>query len=1107
MAEVDDWKTVGRTPPAPQDDWRLVGPQEPEAPPAAFLDRLANGEKVKEAFDKETAKSYSQRIKEWGAQELKAGDYLGAGVATIGATLMGIPEGIADMMQFPKDYLDGKVPDDQFTGRSLNFALNVVGGTEFAKPLIKTSDGQIARPYTKPDGTAATQIVGAMPHELDFKAGGEALGGAAEENLKRLWTEQGIHPAEAAHDAQRDAFLKHDLVQKGEEVKPSKDMIENWPEPVPTSLGAAVNDLPKDIPISEQPASPPGRLSASIQSAADKLYDIGRDAQMLVAPMATGTRDSIAIAKDFANTMRRNRWDWSRIDDDIAQRFTPEQRTRMWNAADEESVMRQSGETSEHMGLMTLAPEERAAVEELQSRAQNAWLRAGDLGMVEGEGLPAYTPRMVVNAAGAVSGDKPIALNGIGHNLRISTPGMKHRKYLTAEETEAAAKEALGEGAEIARDIRTLPLATAKLEDAIAGRQLIDLIKDYGKRTGVDTVVEGAIPAGSETKWFTLDHPAFKTWRPKHETNPDGTLAVEGNRLKVAKDANGNDLFEQVPLYVHGDFEGPLKAVLSQNNGALYSAAIELKAKTMSLIMNSPMIHNLVEWGRAFPAMPGKVLTGRVYFQGNRFKNDIAGMQEAIQNGMVPIGGRFFKHSIDDIVKDPDLTPGTSLTAKLAAFVPGLFDEAAGVAVKRAIDKAGNFWHNTLLWDRIGDLQAGLYVNFRDEAIARGIDRTTASRVAAHWANRFAGALPEEAMSSMARKTANVLMFSRSFTLGNLGVMKDMFTGLPKDVMAQIERDMGTIDPKAAGYAKSIARRQAWATVVIDMAFALAGYSILQNAVNILAGDSTLEKEVHGYAKRFGEALHERQMHPMKAIQVFDFLHHVSASGENEPGRQDRLLVGHDKDGTGIYARVPPGKMGEEFEGWMTGPLDMMRRKLSPAARFGWDVLANDKGFGRKLYDPTADSVQGYVSNLGKIAFHLMEVHAPSGQIEATRDLIRGDGDAKVNSAKAFLPFLGITTSKGAPGGPAIGELYHARQQHDFAVQSQLPDIQKQFLRGDRPGAQERMTELGVPAGLQRYYFRVWQNPATRLSPKALRDFYLYATPAQRDRLENFRGQ
>jgi hypothetical protein len=73
-----------------------------------------------------------------------------------------------------------------------------------------------------------------------------------------------------------------------------------------------------------------------------------------------------------------------------------------------------------------------------------------------------------------------------------------------------------------------------------------------------------------------------------------------------------------------------------------------------------------------------------------------------------------------------------------------------------------------------------------------------------------------------------MLMFSRSFTMGNLGVLKDVFTGLPKDVLAQIERDAGfgrgsiaAADPEASASAvsdaKSMARRKAMAVVAILM--------------------------------------------------------------------------------------------------------------------------------------------------------------------------------------------------------------------------------------------------------------------------------------------------
>lgn len=962
------------------------------------------------------------------------------------------------------------------------------------------------------------QVIGTLPQPQDFATASELLKpdapGVAATNLRRAWQEDGIHPAEAVHDAQRDAFTKHDLTSEPKPYELGAAEAETLTETGgrPGNLSAATGEPPIDVPLTTQPPPIAARLMTAAHDAGQALLDMGRDAQMLVAPMARGTTDSMAIAKDFANTMRRNRWEWSRIDDHIERTFTAEQRARMWNAADEESVARQLGESRAHQGLITLEPAERAAVEDLQARAQTAWVRARDLGMVEGEGLPAYTPRMVMNATLANAGDSAIPLNGIGLNLRSKTPNLRQRQHMTVEETEAAAKAKYGNDAYVARDIRALPLATAQLEDAIAGRTLINNIKDYGKRTGADTVSEGAIPPKAEGNWFTLDHPSFRTWRPK--------LAEVDGKMQAVKDAEGNTIFEQVPIYVHGDFEGPLRAVLTQRSGPIYGAMMSLKGKTMGLIMNSPMIHNAVEWGRALPAMPGKVATFKVYFEGNRVKNDPIQMREAIDAGLVPIGKRFFNQDITSIMEAPDLAPGRSLTAKVLGAVPGLFDAGAEVAVRTAVDKAGNFWHNTLLWDRIADLQAGLYSNFRDNMMAKGIDRQTAARVAAHWANRYAGALPQEAMSDNARKIANTLLFSRSFTLGNLGVIKDMLTGLPKDVLAQIERDAGfragaineagkLVGPEAeaVSYAKTMARRKAMGIVVADMVLMYVGNSVLQSVINVIRTDRTADQEMKGYADRFAAAMENVKEHPLALLQPFDFMERLSSTYENEPGKQDRIRVGTSKDGTAIYMRNPAGKIGEEFVGYMSGPLDMMRRKLGTVARPGWQILSNDKGFGRKVYDPSADTPAKYALNLGRIAAHIAASQVPEGQMSAVMDLVKGEGDPNVNAAQAFGPIAGVTFAKGAPGGPAVGELYHAKTMHQFQVDRDLPDIRKQVQRGDVSGAQERMTALGVPPGLQRFYIRTSMFPETRMGGRTLRDFYLYATPEQRERMERARGQ
>src|SRR5262249_18538877 len=153
---------------------------------------------------------------------------------------------------------------------------------------------------------------------------------------------------------------------------------------------------------------------------------------------------------------------------------------RMWNAADEESVLAQSGQTNPNMGIATLEPEEQAVVADLHARAQSAWQQARALGMVEGDGLPFYTPRLLLGLANGVD-PRGLPLDPLGRNLRVSTGQMLHREHLMAEDTEEAAKrlvenrmraagasqaeiDAAVAQVQIARDIRSLPLATAKLE-------------------------------------------------------------------------------------------------------------------------------------------------------------------------------------------------------------------------------------------------------------------------------------------------------------------------------------------------------------------------------------------------------------------------------------------------------------------------------------------------------------------------------------------------------------------------------------------------------------------------------------------------------------------
>jgi hypothetical protein len=165
-------------------------------------------------------------------------------------------------------------------------------------------------------------------------------------------------------------------------------------------------------------------------------------------------------------------------------------------------------------------------------------------------------------------------------------------------------------------------------------------------------------------------------------------------------------------------------------------------------------------------------------------------MREAIDAGLVPIGKRFFNQDITSIMEAPDLTPGRSWTAKVLGFVPGLFDEGAGEfrssarSIRRATSGTTRCCGTASPTCRWASTSTSATTCWRRASTGRP---PRACRALRQPLRRRAA---EEAMSTRAQDREHAL-FSRSFTLGNLGVMKDMLTGLPKDVLAQIERDAG----------------------------------------------------------------------------------------------------------------------------------------------------------------------------------------------------------------------------------------------------------------------------------------------------------------------------
>ena len=933
-----------------------------------------------------------------------------------------------------------------------------------------------------------------------------------------------------------------------------------------------------ETPTVEETTGPLGRGVATarqmVMQAADKAQEVLTGFQMAATPMALGTEESRAVAKTFANSQRRNDWEFYKTDRFLEKNFTPARRREMFEALDEESVRaqlraaekipegepgaidadgrriladfdRRERDLGRPVGLDRLDSTERAAVTQLNATSKANIRVAKRLGMYDGEGIPWYAPRYLVEVVGGEmqgvrsESKAPRQLDQIGKNLKTTSSRLLHRKHLTAEETEEAAQKALQKNVAVVRDIRAVAHANRDLQRAIAGRALIERIRKIGHQTGQLTVSDGALPNDPTQNWFTIPHPAFFRRQAVLEKDPD-----KPGSFRPVRDSDGNVLMSKVPIYVRGDFEGPLRAVLSTEGGAIYRGFMALKGKTMSVIMYSPVIHNQVEWGRALPAMPGKVATFRIYFEGNAAKRGLpyagvwqhikqytpglserfgtAGppepgrapaMVEAINAGMVPIGHWYGFQDISSVLEQPNIAAGRSWTAQLLGAIPGLFDERAGEATMRAIDRVGNVWHNALLWDRIGDLQMGLYVNLRDKMVrslaAKEITGPKAEKsaqvIAAHMANRYAGALPLEAMSGAARRWANSLLFSRSFTLGNLGVMKDAISGLPRDAQAQILKEAGPILQK---FARNAAMRKAIAIMLLDIGLLYATGAILQSAIAVMSGDSTLDKEAQGYIRRWNRLMLRVKETPSDLLNPFWDVKSLLPQGENEPGKEDYVMVGYGPDGA-VYMNPAVGKMGREFEGWATGPLDMLRRKAGTIAKPGMEVLSNDDGFGNKVYNPWSDAPVEWLKNIGRIAALFFEDQLPGSTIRAAMDAYAGRGDRATEIAQVLGPLaLGATFSKGAPGGPAMAEVYRAKDRFWFNFHQDMPsirrDIQDHAQDRDFSGAIKSMTAIGVPPGMQKYEIQTTLNPAAKFTRRQMKDFESYASPEMKQDMEHF---
>lgn len=832
-----------------------------------------------------------------------------------------------------------------------------------------------------------------------------------------------------------------------------------------------------------------------LRDAAAKVLDFGRDIQMWATPMAHGigpwAAEARAMAKDFGQARMLSRWEWNRAFKYLTEKYDAAARMRMWDALDEHGVAVQQGLSTDGIGLNRLSAQERADTEELHRRITQSFDAAREVGIHNSEGLPFYAPRMVID---------------------VATPDAK-----------------------VVRDIRTLALAASRLDEAVAGRTLVNAVAEAGKRIGQETVSEGGpggrslrggppgvgnpiemfganvrtttaqlkhrkyltreeteaaaarVPEGSDRdQWFTLNNPAFTKWVPRFDA--DGKPVV---------DPQGNKMFDRRDIWVHRDFEGPLRAVLTEKPGAagrIMDAVMQLKAGVMKWVMFTPFMHRFVVMGKIIPAAPMDFIAGRIGRTGRIVKNDPEQMREFIGGGMNPVGRYFARQDISDLSPAARLDD-SSWEAKLLSAVPGLFSERAGEAVKNTIDRFGNFMHNTLLWDKIGEWQAGLAAHYRDDLLQKGYSRDSAVHAAAHFANQYVSTLSPESMSASARALANTLMFSRTYTISNIGAFKQAVAGLPRDLQAQILRDRGAQElAKIQTYAK----RRAVGIIIADMTMFYAGNSLLQAGVAMAVGNSSLDQEGKNFARRLNDEIMRVGSDPLQALNPFGVLGSLTPMSDNEPGKDDRVFVGHANDGTGVYMRNPVGKFAEELKGYATSPIDMFRRKESTLLRPLMQLLSNDAGFGHKVYDPD-DNI---VHNAARVAALFAGDETPAQTIKAVRDFYR-DPSVKLNWARIIGSATGFSISQGYPGGEREGLYHHEQDQQKFRVQEAMPDIRQKIKAGDINGGVADMQKLGMDPREIRAHIDFTLHP-DRFTGGQMRRFERTATPDQHAQMQRY---
>ena len=374
-------------------------------------------------------------------------------------------------------------------------------------------------------------------------------------------------------------------------------------------------------------------------------------------------------------------------------------------------------------------------------------------------------------------------------------------------------------------------------------------------------------------------------------------------------------------------------------------------------------------------------------------------------------------------------------------------------------------------------------------------------------------------MSQGAREILNLALFSRSFTLGNIGAMKDMISGMPANRQAQIrmnayevakalgksDEDATTAGDKSITAVQKISRKKAIAAFVLDVGLMYVANSLMQDWLQRekLNGWQGM-KDAYGERKdalmtKFADDPAAVLTHPFNSLQS------LTSTGDNPEGKEERIKWGEDSAGNSIYMRLPFGKIGEEFFNYTTpgGTLKQLHNKLSPMVKPLMETYANDRGFGKKVYDDSKDAT--IFKQVGQIAINFMKAQVPYDMGQSAVDIMRGKGD-EMDTKKVVGPFLGATFSK-LNGGDVMAEQFKAAKDLQDRKMAVMEDVHRAVKYGDDDKARQLLESAGLTQKEITHTINQIENPRSMPTAAQMKKFNQHATEDQKLKMDKSRSQ